>query len=475
MIPRQVAEELGQPLPLFIKWDDADYGLRAAEHGYPTVTLPGAAIWHMAWSDKDDAIDWQAYFHLRNRLVVAAMHWDGDVTGLVRSHLKATLKHLACLEYSTVAIQNRAIDDFLAGPGAHLLDPGIGAAGSAPPAQGISGRGGAAGGQRAAGAVAQEQGDEAAGEPGGHRLPAGPRDPAQPDDGRPGITTSGPSTTCRPRTRAGSGCARSTASRSRPPTAAAWSTGSAIGAKMFSLLFAVAAPPAPARPPVRRDAQGVSRRVARAVQQAEVGDGAAAGSGAAPTRATTWLPKWLKPARRGAAARGGGRDGGRPVGAGRPPGRAARSARDVPLRRAQHRLGGRVALGAVLSPGRRRDWLVAGAGAFAAHAAAVLIKRVVRRKRPHRSGRCGQRRHPQPAELPVGACHVDHGRGDPDGQGRRAAQGWLPRCWCRRWRCREYCWACTIPATSPSAWRSVPGLRRSAVRVDSVARKRWVR
>jgi len=116
MIPRQVAEELGQPLPLFIKWDDADYGLRAAEHGYPTVTLPGAAIWHMAWSDKDDAIDWQAYFHLRNRLVVAAMHWDGKITGLIASHLKATIKHLLCLEYSTVAIQNKAMDDFLAGP-----------------------------------------------------------------------------------------------------------------------------------------------------------------------------------------------------------------------------------------------------------------------------------------------------------------------------------------------------------------------
>ncbi|MUL79932.1 glycosyltransferase [Mycolicibacterium sp. CBMA 226] len=116
MIPRAVAEELGQPLPLFIKWDDADYGLRAGEHGYPTVTLPGAAIWHMAWSDKDDAIDWQAYFHLRNRLVVAALHWDGNIRGLVASHLKATFKHLLCLEYSTVAIQNRAMDDFLAGP-----------------------------------------------------------------------------------------------------------------------------------------------------------------------------------------------------------------------------------------------------------------------------------------------------------------------------------------------------------------------
>ena len=116
MIPRAVAEELGQPLPLFIKWDDADYGLRAAEHGYGTVTMPGTAIWHMAWSDKDDAIDWQAYFHLRNRLVVAAMHWDGDTRGLLASSVKATLKHLLCLEYSTVAIQNKAISDFLAGP-----------------------------------------------------------------------------------------------------------------------------------------------------------------------------------------------------------------------------------------------------------------------------------------------------------------------------------------------------------------------
>src|SRR5690625_4579730 len=116
MIPRAVAEEIGQPVPSFIKWDDAEYGLRAGEHGYPTVTMPGAAIWHMAWSDKDDAIDWQAYFHLRNRLVVAALHMDGGHRGLMQNSLKATVKHLLCLEYSTVAIQNQAIRDFLAGP-----------------------------------------------------------------------------------------------------------------------------------------------------------------------------------------------------------------------------------------------------------------------------------------------------------------------------------------------------------------------
>ncbi|MFH5208557.1 glycosyltransferase [Antrihabitans spumae] len=116
MIPRVVAEELGQPLPLFIKWDDVEYGLRARAAGYPTVTMPGAAIWHMAWSDKDDAIDWQAYFHLRNRLVVASLHMPGNGRGLVVNTVKATLKHLLCLEYSTVAIQNLAIADFMAGP-----------------------------------------------------------------------------------------------------------------------------------------------------------------------------------------------------------------------------------------------------------------------------------------------------------------------------------------------------------------------
>jgi membrane-associated phospholipid phosphatase len=41
------------------------------------------------------------------------------------------------------------------------------------------------------------------------------------------------------------------------------------------------------------------------------------------------------------------------------------------------------ALGALARPRRRQGWVLAGAGALAAHAAAVVIKRVVRRERPH--------------------------------------------------------------------------------------------
>ncbi|TNL95608.1 glycosyltransferase family 2 protein [Corynebacterium tapiri] len=116
LFPRVVAETMGQPLPLFIKWDDTEYSLRAKAAGFPTVTWPGAAIWHMAWADKDDAIDWQAYFHTRNRLIVAALHHEGDAKGIIGSMRKSLFKHIACMEYSTLAIQIEALKDFLAGP-----------------------------------------------------------------------------------------------------------------------------------------------------------------------------------------------------------------------------------------------------------------------------------------------------------------------------------------------------------------------
>lgn len=127
LIPRVVAERVGLPMPLFIKWDDAEYGLRAGAAGYPTATVPGVALWHMPFEDKDDITDWQAYFHLRNRLVAAALHGtDPTGHGLLKETFKITLKHLLSLQYSTVALQDMAINDFLAGP--HALFDQLGTA-----------------------------------------------------------------------------------------------------------------------------------------------------------------------------------------------------------------------------------------------------------------------------------------------------------------------------------------------------------
>ncbi|WP_308252239.1 glycosyltransferase [Pseudonocardia sp. KRD291] len=116
LIPRVVAEDLGLPLPLFIKWDDAEYGLRARSRGYRTATVPGIAIWHMSFIEKDDSSDWQAYFHYRNRLVAAALHGPEDPKAILRETFKRTLRHLMLMEYSAVALQIKAFTDFLAGP-----------------------------------------------------------------------------------------------------------------------------------------------------------------------------------------------------------------------------------------------------------------------------------------------------------------------------------------------------------------------
>jgi len=116
LIPRSVAEHVGLPLPLFIKWDDVEYGLRARAAGYPTVTVPGVAVWHMSFADRDDTTDWQAYFHLRNRLVGAALHGSENRATVFAASLRSALRHGLAMQYSILALQEMAIRDFLAGP-----------------------------------------------------------------------------------------------------------------------------------------------------------------------------------------------------------------------------------------------------------------------------------------------------------------------------------------------------------------------
>jgi len=120
LIPRQVLAEIGLSLPLFIKWDDSEFGLRAKAAGYPTVTFPGAAVWHVPWSDKNDALDWQAYFHQRNRFIAALLHSPYPKGGrMVRESFNHQIKHLVSMQYSTVELRHQALEDVLAGPG-HL-------------------------------------------------------------------------------------------------------------------------------------------------------------------------------------------------------------------------------------------------------------------------------------------------------------------------------------------------------------------
>ena len=125
LIPRDVIADIGLSLPLFIKWDDSEYGLRAKEAGYPTVSFPGAAVWHVPWTDKNDALDWQSYFHHRNRFIAALLHSKYPRGGrMIRESLNHQIKHLVSMQYSTVELRHKALEDVLAGPhGLHSLLP----------------------------------------------------------------------------------------------------------------------------------------------------------------------------------------------------------------------------------------------------------------------------------------------------------------------------------------------------------------
>jgi galactofuranosylgalactofuranosylrhamnosyl-N-acetylglucosaminyl-diphospho-decaprenol beta-1,5/1,6-galactofuranosyltransferase len=117
LIPTSVIREIGLSLPMFIKWDDAEFGLRAQAAGYPTVSLPGVAVWHVPWTEKDDTLDWQAYFHERNRLVSALLHSPYEHGGrLVRESFENHVKRMMSMQYSTGEIILQALQDVLDGP-----------------------------------------------------------------------------------------------------------------------------------------------------------------------------------------------------------------------------------------------------------------------------------------------------------------------------------------------------------------------
>ena len=117
LIPTSVIKEIGLSLPMFIKWDDAEFGLRAGAAGYPTVTMPGVAVWHVPWTEKDDTLDWQAYFHERNRLVSGLLHSPYDRGGrLVLESFENHAKRMVSMQYGTGETILMALQDVLDGP-----------------------------------------------------------------------------------------------------------------------------------------------------------------------------------------------------------------------------------------------------------------------------------------------------------------------------------------------------------------------
>lgn len=117
LVPVKVLKEIGLSLPVFIKFDDIEFGLRAKNAGYPTVCLPGVAVWHQAWHGKDNARTWEEYFTNRNRWI-AALTTQSDAVGkcVVQENIYSQISLGVRFIYSAMVLRNMALRDILRGP-----------------------------------------------------------------------------------------------------------------------------------------------------------------------------------------------------------------------------------------------------------------------------------------------------------------------------------------------------------------------
>ena len=125
LIPASIVRAIGYPLPLFFQWDDVEFGYRAREHGFPTVSLPGAGVWHadFGWKDWDE---WHRYFNQRNGLITAALRTGFDRRVVASTVVELLAQYLVAMQYGLAATLLQAVDDFLEGPS--VLDDGSAAA-----------------------------------------------------------------------------------------------------------------------------------------------------------------------------------------------------------------------------------------------------------------------------------------------------------------------------------------------------------
>lgn len=113
--PMSAIRKAGLPLPFFIHVDDVEYGVRLRGCGVPTIPFPGIAVWHAPFYAKNS--EWQRYYGIRNRLIMASAHparfqLISATVGLLWWMLEAAAVH----NYLRAALIGKAVQDFLRGP-----------------------------------------------------------------------------------------------------------------------------------------------------------------------------------------------------------------------------------------------------------------------------------------------------------------------------------------------------------------------
>lgn len=111
-IPMAVVREKGLPLPLFVRCDDVEYGVRA-QGTY--MTLNGICVWHEGFHDRfRPSVD--CYQYVRNFLIANAMD-DCASEGAFLQRIQRNMRiYLRLMYYDAVELFLDGIEDYLKGP-----------------------------------------------------------------------------------------------------------------------------------------------------------------------------------------------------------------------------------------------------------------------------------------------------------------------------------------------------------------------
>lgn len=111
------AERGGLPLPLFVRGDDAEFGLRNPTRRF--MTMNGICVWHDAFGPSKFRAHMECYMSVRNSLIlqsVSPSYRGDDLTffdTLASDHIERELRKFS---YNNVELVLMAIEDYLRGP-----------------------------------------------------------------------------------------------------------------------------------------------------------------------------------------------------------------------------------------------------------------------------------------------------------------------------------------------------------------------
>lgn len=119
-IPTQIIEQNGYSYPLFIRYDDVEYGIRCAQN---FITMSGICIWHMSFENKfKESMDY--YQRFRNTFIVCSADSKIHTTDPINRYMPEVQRNLLMYNYGGVEALLRALEDYMKGPEFLKIDHG---------------------------------------------------------------------------------------------------------------------------------------------------------------------------------------------------------------------------------------------------------------------------------------------------------------------------------------------------------------